>query len=82
MNDQLSSEFEAWEVQLAIKQMTPLKALGLDSMSPLFYLHYWNLVDDDINQSVLNFLNTTSMPEHLNHTFITLIHPPPPQKKP
>lgn len=36
MNDQLFSEFEAWEVQLTIKQMTPLKALGLDSMSPPF----------------------------------------------
>lgn len=42
-------------------------------MPPLFYQHYWNLVGNDINQSVLNFLNTTSLPEHLNHTFITLI---------
>lgn len=41
-------------ITLAIKQMTPLKALGLDSISPLFHLHYWNLVDDDINQSVLD----------------------------
>ena len=46
-------------------------------MLPLFYQHYWNLVGDEIRQSVLNFLNSTSFPEHLNHTFITFI----PKKK-
>lgn len=37
MNAQLSFEFKEWEVQQAIKQMAPLKALGLDGMSSLFY---------------------------------------------
>ena len=77
MNAQLSIEFKAWKVQQAIKQMAPLKALGLDGMSHLFYQHYWNLVGDDVCQSILNFLNNASLPEHLNHIFITLI----PKKK-
>ena len=50
-------------------------------MPPLFYQHYWNLVGDDICQSVLNFLNSTSLPEHLNHTFITFIPKKKKQKK-
>ena len=77
MNAQLSIEFKAWKVQQAIKQMAPLKALGLDGMSNLFYQHYWNLVGDDVCQYILNFLNNASLPEHLNHIFITLI----PKKK-
>ena len=48
MNAQLSSEFKAWEVQQAIKQMVPLKAPGPDGMPLLFYQHYWNLVGDDV----------------------------------
>ena len=77
MNAQLSIEFKAWEVQQAIKQMAPLKAFGPNGISHLFYQHYQNLVGDDVCQSVLNFLNNASLPEHLIHTFITLI----PKKK-
>lgn len=73
MNSQLSSDFMAWEVQQAITQMAPLKALGPDGMPPFFYQHYWDLIGDDITLSILNFLNTASLPEHLNHIFITLI---------
>ena len=57
--------------------MAPLKAPGPDGMSHLFYQHYWNLVGDDVCQSILTFLNNASLPKHLNHTFITLI----PKKK-
>ena len=71
MNSQLSSNFMAWEVQQAITQMAPLKAPGLDDMPPFFYQHYWDLIGDDITLSILNFLNTASLAEHLNHIFIT-----------
>ena len=53
--------------------MTPLKAPRPDGMLQLFYQNYWNLAGMDITQSVLSFLNSTSLSQHLNHTFITLI---------
>lgn len=57
--------------------MAPLKTPGPDGMPPLFFQHYWNLIGDDVIDSVLTFLNSASLPKHLNHTFITLI----PKKK-
>ena len=77
MNSKLSSEFTHLEVKQAINQMAPLKAPGPDGMPPLFYQHYWNLIGDDISNTMLHYLNSATLPEHLNHTFITLI----PKKK-
>ena len=77
MNSKLSSEFTHLEVKQAINQMAPLKAPGLDGMPPLFYQHYWNLIGDDISNTMLHYLNSATLPEHLNHTFVTLI----PKKK-
>ena len=73
MNHQLSSDFTAWEVQKAINEMAPLKALGLDGMPPLFFQHFWSTLGNDVSQSVLHFLNSSTLPKHLNHTFISLI---------
>ena len=37
----LSSEFQAWEVENALRHMAPLKAtVGLDGMPPLFYQNF------------------------------------------
>ena len=44
MNAQIFVDYMAWEVGAAIKQMPPL-----------FYLNYWQLVGNDIIQSILNF---------------------------
>ena len=73
MNDQLSTQFLAWEVQKAINQTAPLKAPSLDGMPPIFFRNYWNLIRNFITQSILQFLNTTSLPPHLNHNFVNLI---------
>ena len=73
----LSSEFTHMEVKQAINQMAPLKALGPNGMPPLFYQYYWNLIGDDIFDTVLHYLNSATLPDNLNHTFITLI----PKKK-
>ena len=73
MNATLCSEFEAWEVEFALKQMAPLKAPGLDEMPPLFYQNFWSLVGSDVTTSILYYLNSGSLPTPLNHTFITLI---------
>ena len=73
MNKDLLAEFTEEEVKKSLNQMAPLKAPGPDGMPPLFYQHYWKLVGKDITTSILSFLNSATLPEHLNHTFITLI---------
>ena len=73
MNASLTSEFTALEVEVALKQMAPLKAPGPDSMPPLFYQSYWPLLGNDVTQSVLHFLNSGSLPATLGHSFVTLI---------
>ena len=73
MNAQLSQEFMVWEVQAALKQMAPIKSSGPNGMPPLFYQNYWDLVGGDVTNSIFSFLNTATLPESLNHTFLTLI---------
>ena len=53
--------------------MAPLKALSLDGMPSIVYQNYWQLVGNDVTQSILNFLNTTTLPSQLNYTYVTLI---------
>ena len=58
---------------MALKQMAPLKALGLDGMPSLFYQHFWPVLNIDVTQAVLSWLNLRTLPSLINHTFITLI---------
>ena len=62
-----------WEVQAALKQMAPLKTPSPNGMPPLFYQNYWNLVGCDITKTISSYVNTTTLPHPINHTFITLI---------
>ena len=73
MNSKLTAPYKAEEVELAIKEMAPLKAPGLNGMPPLFYQTYWTEVGMDITQAVLSCLNSGSILKSINHTFITLI---------
>ena len=73
MNAKLTTMYKVEEVELAIKKMAPLKALGSDGMPPLFYQTYWTYVGMDISQAVLSCLNFGSLLKSINHTFITLI---------
>ena len=63
---------EVWSGN-CFKTMAPLKTLGLDGMPPFFYQHFWQVVDQDVTQSVLSWLNTSIIPHLVNHIFITLI---------
>ena len=40
MNVGLVEDFTKVKVKIALKQMVPLKALGLDGMPPIFFQHY------------------------------------------
>ena len=73
MNAALSKEFDEKEVKEALHQMAPLKAPGPDGMHPLFYQHFWGTVRKDVTTSILAWLNSSTLPSSLNHTFITLI---------
>ena len=73
MNRSLIRNFSKEEVEIALKQMAPLKAPGLDSMPPLFFQHYWESIGVDVVKAVVSCLNSTSIESGLNHTFISLI---------
>ncbi len=73
MNDMLVAEFTASEIELALKQMAPLKAPGPDGMSPIFYQKYWHIVGPDITAAILSCLRDGSLLKKINHTNICLI---------
>ena len=57
--------------------MAPMKAPGPDGMPPLFFQHFWPMIEGDVTHSMLSWLNLGTLPHPVNHTFITLI----PKKK-
>ena len=72
MNSALIDTFTDFEVKEALKQMAPFKA-GPDGMPPLFFQHFWGVVDADVTNSVLSWHNLGTISHPLNHTFVTLI---------
>ena len=38
----------------------------------LFYPHFWPLIEGDVTQSILSWLNSGTVPQPVNHIFITL----------
>ena len=73
MNISLTREFTRQEVEIALKDMAPLKALGPDGMPPIFFQSFWRLIGDDVSKAVLDFLNSCHIPKEFNFTYITLI---------
>lgn len=65
--------FTKEEVFTALKQMHPNKSPGLDGMSPLFFLTYWDIIDSTVTEAVLTAFNFGNLPSNLNHKFIVLI---------
>ena len=72
-NAMLAAEFVRAEIDEALQQMEPLKALGPDGLPPLFYQKFWNTIGDDVSAAILNCLNSGFIPPSINRTFITLI---------
>ena len=73
MNDALTKPYIREEVELAINQMAPLKALGPDGMPPLFYQTFRLDIGMEVSNAVLSCLNSGNLLKSINHTFITLI---------
>ena len=73
MNRDLIGEFSRDEVEVAVKQMAPLKAPGPDGMPPIFFQKFWNIIGDDVVKAIHSCLNSENILPGLNHTFISLI---------
>ena len=73
MNHGLLAKFTKSEVDVALKQMAPLKAPGPNGLPPIFYQHYWNKIGGDVAKAVLTWLNSSIICPSFNHTYITLI---------
>ena len=53
--------------------MSPLQEPSPNGVPPLFYQHYWSVVDQDVTTSVLSWLDSVTILHPINRTFITLI---------
>ena len=73
MNSKLTAIYTMEEVELAIKEVAPLKAPRPNGMPPLFYQTYWIDVGMDISHTVISCLNSGSLLKSINHTLITSI---------
>ena len=73
MNQYLLAEFTKSEVDVALKQMSPLKAPRLDGLPPIFFQPYWDKIGGDMVKAVLTWLNSGTICPSFNHTYITLI---------
>ena len=73
INLTLLKDFSREEVELALKQMEPITAPGLDGMPPIFYQSFWSFVGDDVCSIVLDCLHNCKIPKEINHTHIALI---------
>lgn len=73
INNNLIREFTKQEVDLALKNIEPLKALGLDGMPPFFFQSFWPMIGDDVSKAILDCLNLCHIPNEFNYTYVTLI---------
>ncbi|KAH7841773.1 hypothetical protein Vadar_034198 [Vaccinium darrowii] len=73
MNVMLTKEVNRAEIQKALWDMNPTKALGADGMTAGFYQTYWGTVGEDVIGAVQNFFQTGHLLRSLNHTHIVLI---------
>ena len=73
MNESLIREFTGDEVVVALKQIHPNKASGLDGMSAVFLQKHWSIVGNNITNMILNVLNHNIPISELNKTNISLI---------
>ena len=73
MREVLSSEYTVEEVKVALFQMGPTKAPGLNGMNALFYQKFWHVVGDTVVLAMLDFLNNGNMLLEINHKNIVLI---------
>lgn len=73
MDAQLSTNFNAKEIGIALHSMHPTKASGLDGMTLIFFQKYWDVVGSEITKANPSTLNTSIFLHAFNDTYIILI---------
>ena len=76
MNSTLIADFSKIEMDVALKQMAPLKAPGPDGMPPIFSQHYWSSIGDDVVKAILSCLNSGQILPGLSLTLISKVKCP------
>lgn len=66
-------EFTREEIDKALAQMQPLKALGPKGYGACFYHKDWSIVGDEVEQAILKFLNNGMFDPSINYTYLALI---------
>jgi hypothetical protein len=73
MNSRLLLPYTKEEINIALSQMSPLKAPGPDGLSSCFYQANWNVINGEVCEAVLHFQNTGEFDSEINFTYIALI---------
>jgi hypothetical protein len=73
MNDELMAAFTREEVRNALFSIGDLKAPGPDGLHAIFYKRFWNMLGGDLEDEVLQAVNSATIPEGWNDTTIVLI---------
>jgi hypothetical protein len=72
-NRKLLLPFSADEVRVALFQMHPSKAPGLDGMTSFFFQKFWHVIGPSVSTAILSVLNSTRILRKINLTHIYLI---------
>jgi len=68
----LVADFTRIEVEVALKQMAPLKEPSPDGMPSIFYQYYWQNIGDEVTEAIISCLNSGKTLTGLNHIFLHL----------
>ena len=71
MNAELSKPYTREEVDMAIKNMASMIALGPNGMPPIFYQTFWPDIGLEVLDVILLCLNLGTLLKSINQTFIT-----------
>ena len=69
----LEFRFTRMEIKEAFFQIGVTKSLGPGGMLALFFQKYWNIVEDEVVETALKFLNGGLLDLELNKTYVVLI---------